>query len=254
VLLFLGKQRVAIFFGHTDVIRAACSQATTIFVDATFQTAPSDSNTQRSIQVLNFIAEINGIRVAFLHIIMSCKFLRLYEKVFERIKSYFPSLRPDTIIADYEPGLRKALRHNFPDARLSGCYSTVSKDIFAFFVNNCSLENYYKCKGGDKAVLGFLWRQLMSIPLLRAEDIKTEIKRIKCELKKLKLDTDIMMRVKKAFTYFINNWMKKYGPYQISVFGLSSRTTNCVERLHANMNKGPVHPSFFAFLDVLISK
>jgi hypothetical protein len=53
--------------------------------------------------------------------IMTSRRLPLYEAVLDAIKKHYPNFIPTTIMADFEPSLRKSIKLKFPKTRLLGC-------------------------------------------------------------------------------------------------------------------------------------
>jgi len=98
-------------------------KATLYLVDATFGVVPGHIRVLqvRSSQVLNIVADYGGATVSVFTVIMSCRKVDLYQKIFAFVRENFPCIDPKTLMADWETGLRKTLAKAFPTAKLAGC-------------------------------------------------------------------------------------------------------------------------------------
>lgn len=105
------------------MIQEIAGKATLYLVDATFGVVPGHFRVLqvRSSQVLNIVADYGGATVSVFTIIMSCRKVAMYAKIFSFIREHFPSVDPKTLMADWETGLRKTLAKAFPAAKLAGC-------------------------------------------------------------------------------------------------------------------------------------
>lgn len=111
------------FLGDRSVLEKATDRATFYHVDATFGVLPGhlDVLKVRSSQVLNICADYGGALVCVMTVVMSCRKVGLYRKIFRFIKEQFPFFEPRAFMADWETGLRKTLEETWPNARLVGC-------------------------------------------------------------------------------------------------------------------------------------
>lgn len=106
------------------MIEKISRKATFYHVDATFGVVPSHIPVLqvRSSQVLNIVADYGGATVIVASVIMTCRKVGLYRKLFAFLRNEFDFLMPRTIMADWEVGLRKTLIEAFPQARVLGCW------------------------------------------------------------------------------------------------------------------------------------
>jgi len=65
-----------------------------------------------------------------------------YQAILCYMKEHFPNWEPQTVVTDYEAGLRKAFKEVFPDTEIRGCffhYSQVTKTQ-----KKCTIYTYIK--------------------------------------------------------------------------------------------------------------
>jgi len=71
--------------------------------------------------VFNILADHMGKAVPVFNVIMGSRKTGLYNEVFTKLKTAFPSFKPQQVMADFEAGLRKGLTTHFPDTKVFGC-------------------------------------------------------------------------------------------------------------------------------------
>lgn len=74
-----------------------------------------------SFQVINLLADHHGTAVCILTIVMTCRKVGLYKKVFRLLKDLFPEFAPRQVMSDFEVALRKGFLCVFPTTRMLGC-------------------------------------------------------------------------------------------------------------------------------------
>jgi len=111
-------------FGDREMIDQIGEKATFFHVDATFGVVPGYLPVLkvRSSQVLNFVAEYGTAVVSVVTVVMTCRKVGLYRKIFSFLRREFPCLQPKQIMADWEVSLRKTVAEAFPNARVLGCW------------------------------------------------------------------------------------------------------------------------------------
>ena len=101
------------------------------FIDATFKVAPKGYY-----QLLNFIIYIPHLKLFYpaCFAFMTTKTQELYYAVFESVKMIAGlnsfSLNPETIMCDFERGMRNSIAKAFGGAKLVGCYFHFTKCLF----------------------------------------------------------------------------------------------------------------------------
>lgn len=88
-----------------------------LYVDATFSVTPIPF-----VQVFTVIGMADNdvpfeIGTAFMH----GRSTAAYARVFEILKQRYPTLAPEHIMSDFESAIIRASKHQFPNARHSGC-------------------------------------------------------------------------------------------------------------------------------------
>lgn len=80
--------------------------------------------------------------------------------------------------------------------------------------------------------VGLRLRQYLQLPLIKAVHIPAEVRRLERELRALCKDVpeDMGRNLNRFHRYFIETWMQRVGPAEISVFGAPHKTNNIIER------------------------
>lgn len=76
-------------------------------------------------------------------------------------------------------------------------------------------------------------RQYLGLPLLKPEDMKPQMDRLKEEIKALVLEHCTQaerVSFNRLHNYVVEYWMKRHGPEEISVFNAQQKTNNVTER------------------------
>ena len=120
-----GVTHMALIFASLSVLSILEHDCTFTFADATFHTAPKPF-----LQVFNILVSYKSVVLPCFHIVMTSKLSGLYSAVFERIADHFPNFRPVYMNTDFEAGLIKAIRYNFPEAIIMGCRFHFAKAVF----------------------------------------------------------------------------------------------------------------------------
>lgn len=63
-----------------------------------------DEISQRNIQILNIVADLNGVYIPILHVFMTSRKKVLYRAVFRNIRANFPNLNWTHAMMDFETG------------------------------------------------------------------------------------------------------------------------------------------------------
>jgi len=120
-----GVTYLALIFASTSLLSILEHDCTFTFADATFHTAPKPF-----MQVFNILVSFKGVVIPCFHVLMTSKLYGLYAAVFERIADLFPRFQPVYMNTDFESGLMKAIRVNFPEAIIIGCRFHYAKAVF----------------------------------------------------------------------------------------------------------------------------
>ena len=168
------------------------------FLDATFKVAPKGYY-----QMLNFIVYIPHLNLFYpaCFVFMTTKTQDLYSIVFESVKTialiHNYSLKPKTIMCDFEKGMRNAIVKSFVEAKLVGCYFHFTKCLFTK-MNKLGLK---KEKFKNKALALIYYFQILShCEKNKRKDLLEEIKDI------YKKENSKFDKLIKYFeTYWLNN-------------------------------------------------
>lgn len=92
-------------------------------MDGTFRIVPRQGSylNLRASQVFSILADYHGNALCVFTVVMTSRKLPLYRKVFGLIANRFPAFNPARMMADYEPGMRKAFKEKFSNTRMNGC-------------------------------------------------------------------------------------------------------------------------------------
>lgn len=162
---------------------------------------------------------------------MQSKSIASYQSVFRLFLGQVEYAEIESVMADYENGLRAAVRLEIPGAELKGCHFHFSKAIL------------------KKARKIGLWqtnprevKMVMSLPLLPANELQRGIDFIE----------NLMTRNRASMqfiSYFKNYWLRQ----NISVYGMRYRTNNTVESFNSVLNKilGAPHGNIYELIKKL---
>lgn len=209
-----------------------------MYIDATFKSAPKSTGwsvlPQRSCQLLNVLVEYQGRFIPALHVVMATKRFELYKLVMLKVREIFPNLRPTVLMADFESGLRKALKLAFPLATLHGCRFHYAKALHFRLKSKLGLAAYYRPGSSNLRLckLSHTLRSFMSLALLLPHDIKLEVLRLRDELRNAAVVPDVKKKLELFYRYFTKTWMRRMGAANFSVAKIQNKSNNCVESFH----------------------
>ena len=171
----------------------------------------------------------------------------LYNSIFEDVKKILIDNEidikkiPKRIIIDFEKGLQKAVKHNFPDSTIDGCYFHYVKLSWG------KPKIFGICKKNDLPTTKILLFVLKILPFLRFDD-KIEVFD---KLEELFLNSENKYR--KMIACCKKNWLNNnYINYtDISEEEFINRTNNYLESFHGQMNQllQYYHPKLSYLLD-----
>lgn len=133
---------------------------------------------------------------------MTRKTAKSYLAVFEYIERNLFALGPKEFMTDFEDGMRLAIKKHWPNVVIRGCWFHLCRAI----------DNKTRALGMVKMLKShqdarMLKKQLMSLPLLPADQIIEGYKAIKKMAKQCKM----LKKLKSLFIYFENYWLKQVG-------------------------------------------
>jgi hypothetical protein len=170
----------------------------------------------------------------------------LYWILFQEIQSLIDwKWYPKTIIVDFEMALLKAVRGQFKESRVVGCF---------FHYMQAIIRKMKKCKINDLDIN--LFSYLFKIPtIINPKYINLVMKFIKEKIPAGNVQWDDFMK------YFETTWLKKYGIELWNIYwqndeGSILRTNNALERYNRRLNElfSTPHPGLFEFVSVLVDE
>lgn len=83
------------------------------------------------------------------------------------------------------------------------------------------------------AKVGLRLRQYINMPLVKPVHMPNEVRRLEGELRALckEVPQDMGRNLNAFHRYFVEHWMLRVGPQDVSVYGAPHKTNNVIERL-----------------------
>lgn len=108
----------------------ALQQASCIYVDGTFRTAPKPY-----FQLVSIHGKLNGFVIPLAFVLMTGKTTYQYRHIFAHLKQQVQHVTnqaflPSRIVCDFEKSLMNAIELEFPNATLSGCYFHFNQSLW----------------------------------------------------------------------------------------------------------------------------
>ena len=199
-------------------------------------------------QLYTLMVLYKGIMIPALHILMTSKNKELYQGVFKKIKLMYPNFDPQFFTTDFEAAPAIAIKKYFPDTNLKGCILHFNKACYKKF-GQLGLIPWLK----KETRIRILLKRIMCLPFLPPSKIATQIHFIRNDSKKIADPVAKYLFQKFIDEYIVNFWYKKIGPSRLGMFGITRRTNNDLESLHATMKRDiKLHqPTFYRFLHLL---
>lgn len=195
-----------------------------MLMDGTFKVLPRHIKF-RQLYIISIMYEDRCYPLAF--ILMKKKTYYSYKVFFAKQKLLFPSRDITNFMADYEAATRKALKSEFPRARISGCYFHYVKAI-----NKASRRfGLSKDVKFETAI-----QKVSALALLPNEFISKGFEIIDNENRDFKKSL--------RWSRFRMYWRRQWENANVSVYGLQHRTNNFAESMNKSLNvlakvKGP---------------
>lgn len=129
---------------------------------------------------------------------MTKKTIKCYTAVFQYIESNVFHLEPSEIITDFEAGMRKSIKHVYPDTVLRGCWFHYCSAVRKKFLE-LGLHALIRSCPEAKLIL----KEIMSLPLLPADKILQGY----LHVKKITEEYGISKSFENFFSYFESFWL-----------------------------------------------
>lgn len=128
---------------------------------------------------------------------MTSKSTESYSALFKYIEEHIFEMQPNEIITDFEEGLRAAIKEQWPDVTLHGCWYHFCVCISKQFIK-LGLGTFVKKNANARRIKSMI----LCLPLLPAELFDEGLTHIKSQAAKYRLSK----RLHSFFTYF-NYWV-----------------------------------------------
>lgn len=173
---------------------------------------------------------------------MTRKTQKAYEHALGYVNENIFPLRCEAIITDYEAGMRQAIKKVVPDIKLLGCWFHYAQAIRR---KVATLSELFELVRTDEKIRSIYYK-IICLALLPFDKIERAFNELALE----------GLRLTKAFTpfvqYFRNQWLKRVGAKNFSVFLEETRTTCAAEGYNGKLGKKfQIHPNFFVFIESL---
>lgn len=159
-------------------------------------------------QVLVMYIEFRNDVVPFMYVVMSNKRADAYEAIFNYIENKIFAMKPTSFMADFEGGIRAAIRNCYPAAKLHGCWyhysAAVRGKMTSYGMRRFINEN--------QDAMG-IYLQLLRLPLLPDDFIVAGYHLIEKEAR----DKGLYSKFKKLFTYFNHFWLSMVSQFIIPI-------------------------------------
>lgn len=173
---------------------------------------------------------------------MTRKTQKAYEHALNYVNQHVFSLQCESIVTDYEAAMRQAIRKVVPGVQLLGCWFHYAQSIRR---KVASLSELFELVRKNEQIRNIYYK-IICLPLLPHQHIEKAFNELALE----------GLKLTKAFTpfvkYFQNQWLKRVGAENFSVFLQETRTTCAAEGYNGKLGKKfQIHPNFFTFIESL---
>ncbi len=230
---------IAQVFYSEDMERFA-SNIQHVNFDGTFFVVPS-----QFYQLFTVHFEYLNHSFPFFYALMTRKSASLYAKVFDVLKSKFPSFSPQTAMSDFEFASSDTFQTKFPTAEVSHCAFHFAQCIWRK-VQKVGLSELYK---GDESFRSFI-KKVMSLPHLPSDTIRPTTELLFQGFEGQGEGKEKIAQIKR---YVIRFWLDKIGPAKFSVHSFEKSTNNVSEAFHSRLkSRIQTHrPNYWTFLQHL---
>lgn len=226
-----------------------------LFIDATFKTTPCPKEFSQTL-ILMYYDWKADLYIPVYYVLMTSKTTEAYWQVLQQIiASCRWELKALTVTCDFETALINAVRSNFPEAHIVGCFFHWKQAL------RKKLRDDLKIDG--KLVTDFMAREdlLNSLTVINPENILRGIAYIRKILHPI--ESQDLTNFNKFWTYFLDYWCNKDRITTWNVHNLATqkdrdsiainRTNNSLERFNSEMNQelNGSHPSLLYWITTI---
>ena len=236
----------------TDEDLQLLANATMVFVDGTFKTAPRPYE-----QFFTIHGEINGHILHLASGLLANKNAQSYAEVFRTLANDIQRLTGQPwvvreMVTDFEAAIMNAATQIFPGIRIKGCYFHFTKAVYRR-IKKLGLARAYE---RDQALQRFV-QKVMAMGFLPLNILRANWRNLQQAPNTVAL-LQQYQRLNRFVRYFSRNWMNPNGifrPMRWNVYmrPMEYRTNNAVEAFNRAWNwfVGVRHPSLWVFLTKL---
>ena len=188
-----------------------------LFMDGTFRVVPKHFHNDEKLLQLYIIHIVHDdVGYPLMYVLMQSKNFESYDLIFSYLSSFIKADNVELVMSDYEAASRKAVKKNFPTAKIEGC-------LFHYMAAISKMRRKLELPNKFMDVV----KKMQVLPLLPENFIASAFTKIAAEVDK---ELFLWIRFKK---YWIRQWLRA----NISVFGSSKRTNNVCEQFNRNLNR-----------------
>ena len=239
-LLFQLQNNAAICFA-TDESLSLLERSPEWYMDGTFDSAPSPFGQLFTVHVFFGDKQLPAVFV-----LMESKSAQLYNDVFSELILQAAmkgvTLRPTTVVSDFETGLLTSVKQVFPAAKHRGCYFHFCQAVIRNLGRHSVRELYM-----TDADFNLYVRKLLALAFLPPAIVRINSGPIISHIVRT------WPSARPFVTYFSRQWFDQCPPHFWSVYGIQRRTNNDLESWHMRFNRrvGRYHPNLWQFISFL---
>lgn len=219
------NERNLVFISETILKQINEMNHIAFFMDGTYKALPHHIPF-RQLYVISVTFENQCYPLA--HIFMEKKTFTSYDAIFQNLKFLMPSVQVAKVMTDYEAATRKALKKNYPNARIAGCF-------FHYVQAMVKSTKRFGLRSDERFTDAI--QKLSHLALLPNDFVLKGFESIDTALKNIG---------SKRWERFRKYWLKQWGPANISVYGLVDRTNNFSESNNHSLNSLLMKPEHLA--------
>ena len=208
-------------------------------VDGTFRSVP-----HLYLQLFTIHAFEGDKLIPLIYCLLSAKTRVIYSELFRALKDNAGNLNvvlaPELVTCDFESGLIKSIRLEFPNACVRGCYFHFFQAIFRK-VQVLGLSQLYVHDGPHQIYI----RKLLALDFVLIELISLTFQGLR---------NDGAVELQTLFDYFEHYWIEVVDHKLWNMYGVQRRTNNNLEGWHLRLNRsvGKAHANIYEFVSKLI--
>lgn len=226
------------------------SSASHLFVDGTFEYCP-----KYFLQLFTIHGLKNDRSIPLVFCLLPNKTTASYNLVFKYLKEECLKLNlpltPETITADFESAIHKAISQAFTQTAIRGCRFHLGQSFYRK-IKEIGLSTAYQNKSGEDTEISTFLTYIFGLPFLDPKDVGDVFA---LDLAEIKPEDQ---RVTKFCDYLVENYIDSDSMFPPHIWAEHSaslqKTTNACESFHSKYNSSfyCAHPNINVFLNVLL--